>query len=212
MFAGAAGAPDSRALDSPRAWLMAATAFLSCFVVFGVMYSFGAFFKPIAAEFGANRASTSVVFSLTAAIYAALGLVAGRLGDRFGPRPVILVGAVALGAGLIATASAHTLTVVYLTYGIGVGIGIASGYVPMLAVVGGWFERRRNAAMGVAVAGIGAGTLAVAPVAAVLIDHFGWRVAYRLIGGVGAVTLMLCAIVAEAPPRPPAHRRFVSPI
>jgi len=191
---------------------MAVVAFLSCFVVFGVTYSFGAFFKPMAAEFGSSRAHTSIIFSLTAAIYSVLGLIAGRLTDRFGPRRVILVGAFALGAGLIATSFARSLAVAYLTYGVGVGIGAACGYVPMLAVVGGWFERRRNAAMGVAVSGIGAGTLAVAPLAAAMIHRFGWRVSYALIGVAGGLILALCGMLATAPPissnaapRPIAH-------
>jgi len=201
-----------RTLDSAYAWLMAIVAFLSCFVVFGVAYSFGAFFKPMAAEFGASRANTSIIFSLTAAIYSVLGLIAGRLTDRFGPRRVILVGAFALGVGLIATSSAQRLTVAYLTYGLGVGVGAACGYVPMLAVVGGWFRRRRNAAMGVAVSGIGAGTLAVAPLAAAMIHRFGWRESYALIGVAGALILALCGMLATAPPiranaapRPIAH-------
>jgi MFS family permease len=203
---------DRHAVDSAYAWLMALVAFLSCFVVFGVAYSFGAFFKPMAVEFGANRANTSIIFSLTAAIYSVLGLIAGRLTDRFGPRPVILVGAFALGVGLIATGSAANLPIAYLTYGLGVGIGVACGYVPMLAVVGGWFQRRRNAAMGVAVSGIGAGTLAVAPLAAAMIQRFGWRESYALIGVAGALILALCGTLATAPPittnatpRPIAH-------
>jgi len=105
-----------RTLDSAYAWLMAAVAFLTCFVVFGVVYSFGAFFKPMAAEFGASRAHTSVIFSLTAATYSLLGLVGGRLTDRFGPRRVMLVGALALGSGLVATSAARSLAIAYLTY------------------------------------------------------------------------------------------------
>ena len=195
-------------LDSPRAWRMAGTAFVSCFTVYGVMYSFGAFLKPIAAEFSADRAATSVIFSLTATVYSILGLFAGRISDRLGPRRVLLGGACALAAGLILTGSVHSLAAIYVVYGLGVGLGIACGYVPMLAVVGGWFERYRNAAMGVAVAGIGAGTLAVSPLAALLIDHFGWRAAYRILGGASGVVMLLCAMVAEAPPRPATNAPF----
>ena len=195
-------------LDSPRAWRMAATAFVSYFTVYGVMYSFGAFFKPIAAEFGADRAATSIVFSLTATVYSILGLFAGGISDRLGPRRVLLGGACALAAGLVLTASMHSLAGIYVAYGAGVGLAIACGYVPMLAAVGGWFERYRNAAMGVAVAGIGAGTLTVSPLAALLIDHFGWRGAYRILGGAGGVAMMLCAMVAEAPPRPATNAPF----
>ncbi len=194
--------------DSPRAWRMAATAFVSCFTVYGVMYSFGAFFKPIAAEFAADRAATSIIFSLTATVYSILGLFAGRISDRLGPRPVLLGGACALAAGLFLTASMHSLAAIYVVYGAGVGLGIACGYVPMLAVVGGWFERYRSVAIGVAVAGIGAGPLAVSPLAALLIDHFGWRAAYRMLGSAGGAVLVLCAMVAEAPPRPATNAPF----
>ena len=59
--AGASGAGESREaipsldlFDSPRAWRMVAAAFVAMFAMYGVAYSFGAFFKPMAAEFGAR--------------------------------------------------------------------------------------------------------------------------------------------------------------
>ena len=134
----------STELDSPRAWRVAATAFVSCFTVYGVMYSFGAFLNPIAAEFGADRDAPSIIFSLTATVYSILGLFAGRISDRLGPRRVLLGGACALAAGLVPTGSMHSLAGIYVVYGAGVGLGIACGYVPMLAVVGGWFERYQS--------------------------------------------------------------------
>ena len=179
---------------------MAAAAFVTCFVVFGVTYSFGVFFKPMAHEFAANRASTSAIFSITAAVYSLIGLAGGRLYDRFGPRRVMLVGALALGLGLFATAYTHSLPGAYLAYGLGVGIGVGCTYVPALAVVGGWFSRHRNTAMAVAVSGIGAGTLVVAPLAAAMIQHFGWRKSYELLGTCSTVLLMGCALRAENAP------------
>ncbi|MGC1679512.1 MAG: hypothetical protein WA740_18415, partial [Candidatus Binataceae bacterium] len=58
--------------DSPRSWRMVAVAFVAMFVVYGIAYSFGAFFKPMAAEFGAGRSSTSAVFSLTVFVWCVL--------------------------------------------------------------------------------------------------------------------------------------------
>jgi len=187
-------------IDSPRAWVMAGTAFVTCFVVFGVVYSFGAFFKPMAVQFGASRSNTSAVFSITASLYNLLGIAGGHLADRFGPRRVVIAGALAMGAGLIATSCIDRLWIGYVTYGLGVGIGVACTYVPMLAMVGGWFVRRRNTALGLAASGIGAGALAVAPLAAVLIQRYGWRTAYAILGVTSAVMLIGCGLTAEAAP------------
>jgi MFS family permease len=192
--------PPELALDSPRAWLMAATAFVTCMVVFGVAYSFGAFFKPMATEFGASRAGTSAFFAITAGLYNLLGVVSGRLADRYGPRPILLIGAVAMAFGLIATSFIHHLWIGYFTYGIGVGIGVAFTYIPMLSVVGGWFDRHRTSALGIAVSGIGAGTLIVTPSAAALIARVGWRESYVLMGVAATVLIIICAFISAPAP------------
>jgi predicted MFS family arabinose efflux permease len=72
----------------------------------------------------------------------------------------------------------------------------------MLAVVGGWFSKRRSMALGIAVAGIGVGTLGVSPLAAALIDSMGWRATYRLFAVASAVLLVVCALASSPPPRP----------
>jgi MFS family permease len=188
--------------DSPRAWRMVAAAFVAMFAVYGIAYSFGAFFKPMAAEFGAPKSSTSAIFSLTVFVWCVLGWPAGHLSDRFGPRIVVGAGALVMGAGLVLTAFIDRLWMGYLTYSLGVGIGIATAYVPMVAVVGGWFLRRRNTALGIAVAGIGCGTVLVAPAAAAMIERFGWRATDLVLGVVATAILLGCAALVE---RPPVH-------
>jgi MFS family permease len=190
--------------DSPRAWRMVAAAFVAMFAAYGIAYSFGAFFKPMAAQFGATRSSTSVVFSLTVCVWSMLGSLSGHLSDRLGPRVVVATGALVMGTGLVMTAFIDRLWMGYLTYSLAVGIGVAAAYVPTVAVVGGWFLRRRNAALGIAVAGIGFGTLLVAPLAADLIESIGWRATYVVFGIAGAAMLLLCAASLE---RPPVHVR-----
>jgi MFS family permease len=199
--------PDA-ILDSSRSWFMAALAFVTCLMDFGVVYSFGAFFKPMAAELGANRATTSAVFGITAAIYNLLGVVGGHLSDRLGPRPVVVAGGVAMGVGLLSTSHIERLWLIYLTYGLGIGTGVALTYVPMLAVVGGWFARRRNTAMGVAVSGIGCGTLLFAPLAAWLIQRYRWRDAYAIMGVCASLSLALCGLLAKAPSTPTTTGRL----
>lgn len=170
------------------------------FTVFGIAYSFGAFFEPMAREFHTNRASTAAVFSITAFLYFGLGSVTGAIADRVGPRRVLAFGAVVIGAGLILTAYTPSIWLGYLSYGLGVGIGTACCYVPMVAAVGGWFTRGRSFAIGVAVTGIGFGTLLVAPLAAALIKGAGWRQTYLLFGVASLVVLLACAALAERPP------------
>ncbi len=186
--------------DSARAWVVVGAAFGALFVVFGVVFSFGAFFGPISDEFGTGRAAASVVFSLTSLVFFALGAVSGPLADRFGPRPLLLAGAAALGLGLALAAQADRIWVVYLAYGAGVGVGVGCVYVPVVAAVGGWFERRRTLAVGVAVSGIGLGTLAAAPLAARLIEAYGWRATYLGFAAVSSVVLVVCTLLVAAPP------------
>ncbi|MGH7913801.1 MAG: MCT family MFS transporter [Candidatus Binataceae bacterium] len=198
-------------IDSPRAWLTVTAGFLACFALFGVTYSFGAFFKPMAQEFGATREAVSAIFSITAALYFALGPLTGYLSDRFGPRPVVAAGALIAGGGVILTAFIPRLWFAYLTYGLGVGIGVSCCYVPLIAMVAGWFERRRNMALGIAVSGIGAGTLAIPPLSGELIVHLGWRHAYVILGIAATVLLLLCAALSKRPPAGPqriARPRF----
>src|SRR5882757_2006939 len=99
--AGAGGAgepreaiPNLELFDSPRAWRMVAATFVALFATYGVAYSFGAFFKPMAAEFGADRSATSAVFSITVLAWCVLGPLTGHLSDRFGPRIIVATGAI----------------------------------------------------------------------------------------------------------------------
>jgi len=189
--------------DRGKAWRMVAVAFVAGFVVFGVVYSFGVFLQPMATEFGANRVETSAIYSIASVIWYMLGPITGYLSDRFGPRIIVGLGAIAMGLGLASTAIIDHLWIGYLTYGLGVGIGAACAYVPTLANLGGWFTQKRNLAFGIAAAGTGCGMLVVPPLSAVLIGAIGWRDANLVLGGGGFVLLATCALLAAAPPNAP---------
>jgi MFS family permease len=91
------------------------------------------------------------------------------------------------GLGLAAASAAESLAQVYAAYGLGVGLGVGCAYVPAIGAVQRWFVRRRGFASGLAVSGIGVGTLVMPPLASLLIGMLGWRGAYLALGALAVV-------------------------
>lgn len=190
--------------EPPYAWVVVWACFGSLAVIFGVAYSFAAFFESFAREFDAQRADVSLVFGLCGLIYFVLGVGGGMLADRFGPRLTCVSGMVLIATGLLGTSLAGSMGGVYLAYGVCIGLGIALVYTPAIGCVQPWFTRRRGLASGIASAGIGAGTLVVPLGASALIAALPWRDAMRLMAlgvlvlGAGCAWLMRRAPVAPA--------------
>ncbi len=154
---------------------MVGAAFVVLFSGFGVAYSFGAFFLPLAETFRASRAEVSAVFAYAASLIFITGALSGHLADRFGPRRVVLFGTAAIVAGLAGSAAAASLTAVTAWFTLGVGMGVGFVYVPSIGTVQRWFTRRRALASGIAVTGIGLGTLAMPLLAGHLLATLSWR-------------------------------------
>jgi MFS family permease len=169
--------------------LIVAACFLSLATVLGVLYSFGDFLEPLNREFGLGRGATSLIFSATTFLFLALGILTGPLSDRYGARMLGVLGALAAGLGLYGASVAGSIWVVFASYGFGVGIATGCIYVPMIAAVGRRFDRHRGLAVGIAVTGIGVGTLVVPPIAARLIESLGWR------GALGALAVPSTALL-----------------
>jgi len=181
-------------------WTVVTAAGLVLFMAYGTQYAFGVFFAALVDEFGWSRASLSGVFSLYAAVYSGFALVAGRLTDRWGPRTVIAIGGVLLGAGLVAMSRVGALWQPYLLYGTIAALGMSTAYVPCNATVAKWFTRRRGLAVGLASAGGSLGTFALPPVAHFLVSRIGWRWSYVVFGLAIFLTLNALAVVMRRDP------------
>jgi len=178
--------------EARYAWVVVWATFFALAIIFGVSYSFAAFFASFSGEFDAQRADVSLVFGLSGGVYFVFGAGAGMLADRFGPRAVTTAGMLLIAAGLLLCSFAQSMATVYAAYGVGVGLGIALVYTPAIACVQPWFTQRRGLAAGLASAGIGAGTVAVPLIAAAAIGGLQWRDAMRLLA-LGVLVLGLCA-------------------
>ena len=182
-------------------WLVVAAAFAVTFVGFGSAYTFSAFVGSLQKDFAASRAAVSLVFSLAGFLYFGLGIISGPLADRFGSRRLAVTGMLLTGIGLASASAASNLTEVYAAYSLGVGLGVGCSYVPAVGAVQRWFAKRRGFASGLAVSGIGVGTLVMPPLASFLIAAFGWREAYLVLGGLAAFVGVGMALMIEDDPR-----------
>ena len=196
--------PNLSTGEKPRffyGYVVVLVAFFIMVLMFGTFYTFGVFFKPLSAEFGWARATTSGAFSVAMFLSGLLAIVMGRLTDRFGSRIVMTLCGFLLGLGYLLMSQVNAMWQLYLFYGVVIGMGMGGCFVPMLSTVARWFVNRRGMMTGFVVAGIGTGTIIIPPVASWLISSYGWRTSYILIGAVALVFIILAAQFLRHDPR-----------
>lgn len=148
-------------------------------MTFGILFSFGVFLTPIADDLGTTTGPVAALFSTAVCTYYAGGAIGGRIGDRFGARLLVAAAALAMSAGLALTAASDALWQAYAAFGVLVGLATGFCYPSMIGLIGRSFsERRRPAAMGFLLAGVGAGTLVMPLASHLLISTLGWRETY----------------------------------
>ncbi|XP_039102025.1 monocarboxylate transporter 3 [Hyaena hyaena] len=183
----------------------------ACFVITGFAYGFpkavSVFFRALMRDFGAGYSDTAWVSSIMLAMLYGTGPVSSILVTRFGCRPVMLVGGLLASAGMVLASFATRLLELYLTAGVLTGLGLALNFQPSLIMLGLYFERRRPLANGLAAAGSPVFLSALSPLGQQLLEHFGWRGGFLLLGGL-LLNCCACGAVMRPPPGPgPRPRR-----
>lgn len=186
--------------DGRRAWAIALAACAATFVAFGALFSFGVFLTPLARSFDTTTGGIAPLLSGAVLFYYGAGAAGGLASDRYGIRPILAFGTVALTAGLVLTSRATQLWVAYVVYIPLVGAGVGCCYAPLIGTVGRWFTRQRSLATAVLLVGVGGGTL-VAPLAGRrLVDAVGWRSTFVVFASVAFVVLSATTLIATDPP------------
>jgi MFS family permease len=166
----------------------------------GAMFTYGVFFKEFQADFGWSRATISVASSLAFLVMGAVGILAGRLNDRIGPKVLMVASGISLGLGFMFMSRLQTTWQFYLLYGVLAGIGLSTHDVITLSTVARWFVKRRGMMTGIIKVGTGTGQVLVPPFAVAIIAAFGWRNAYLILGTLTLVTLVAAAQVLRRDP------------
>jgi len=187
-------AQSSRSPTIFYGYFIVAASFIMMMTTYGLMYSFGVFFKPLIEEFGWARANTSGAYSIMTFISGVFGIYAGRLTDRFGPRIIAMVIGVSLCLGCLLLANISKIWQFYLVYALILPMGPGACWPALIPSIARWFTRRRGLMTGIVASGIGFGIFAVSPLAEWTISAYHWRMAYVIIG---VITLILILVIAQ---------------
>jgi MFS family permease len=164
-------------------WLLVAVVFVTMAVGVNARTAFSLLFPAILGEFGWDRGVTAGAFSFGFLVSAVVIPFVGRLMDRRGPRLVVELGVLAMGAGLILANLVREPWQLYLTLGALTGGGVnCLAYTAQSIYLVNWFVRRRGLALSIAFSGVGAGSITILPWLGWLIATAGWRVACIWLG------------------------------
>jgi OFA family oxalate/formate antiporter-like MFS transporter len=168
-------------------------------MIANLQYGWTLFVNPIADKHGWSRAAIQVAFTIFVLTETWLVPIEGYLVDRFGPRPVVLVGGVLCGLGWALNSVATSLPVLYIAAAIG-GVGAGAVYGTCVGNALKWFPDRRGLAAGMTAAGFGAGSaLTIIPISA-MIKSQGYEAAFLYFGiGQGLIVFLLAWALTRAP-------------
>jgi MFS family permease len=158
------------------------------------MLSFGVFLKPITTELNWDRGALSGALSLSIVVGGGIGILGGKLTDKYGPRPIIGIGALLTGIAFLLMSQISALWHAYLILGILRGIGTSFTLIPVAAIIPRWFVKRRGIAMGIVMSGFGLGGIIAPLLTQWLISAYGWRNAFIIIG---LITLIIIIPLAK---------------
>jgi MFS family permease len=191
-------------VDSRYAWTRLVLALILSTIGGVGMWSVVVALPAVQAEFGVARADASLPYTLAMLGFGVGGILLGRMSDRFGVLPPVIIGTLCLALGYAAAASAATLWQYSLAHGLLIGFGSSATFAPLLADTSHWFNRRRGIAVGIIASGnYLAGTL-WPPVVQHFIETSGWRQTFLGISIFCAAT-MLPLVLTLGRKAPTAH-------
>jgi OFA family oxalate/formate antiporter-like MFS transporter len=177
-------------------------------MIANLQYGWTLFVNPISDKHGWSRAAIQVAFTIFVLTETWLVPIEGYLVDRFGPRPVVLVGSILCGLGWALNSIADSLTMLYIAAAVG-GVGAGAVYGTCVGNALKWFPDRRGLAAGLTAAGFGAGSaLTIVPIS-MFIKSSGYEAAFLYFGiGQGLIVFLLAWALVRAP----SHQESLSEI
>jgi len=184
-------------------WLVAAST-MAQFVIVGTSNSVsGVFLRPMSEDLGWTRSEFTLSTTIMTVISGIVGFWLGSMVDRQGARRLMMAGTTIMGISLIATAAVDELWQFLVLRGIIFTIGFAAaGNLVVNTVLAKWFVERRGWAIAIASVGVSASAVVVPPVMTPIIENYGWREGWVVMG---IATFVLMYPVSWMMRREPEH-------
>ncbi|XP_064156222.1 monocarboxylate transporter 1-like [Anguilla rostrata] len=187
-------------------WAVVVGAFISIGFSYAFPKSITVFFKEIEVIFNATSSQVSWISSIMLAVMYGGGPISSILVNKYGSRPIMMIGGCLSGCGLVAASFCNTVEGLYFCVGVIGGLGLAFNLNPALTMIGKYFYKRRPIANGIAMAGSPVFLSTLAPLNSWFFDQFGWRGSFLILGGL----LLNCCVAGSLmrpigpKPQPPA--------
>ncbi|XP_037545312.1 monocarboxylate transporter 4-like [Nematolebias whitei] len=173
-----------KAPDGGWGWAVLA----GCFVITGFSYAFpkavSVFFKELIREFDVGYSDTAWISSILLAMLYGSGPLCSVLVNRFGCRPVMMVGGLFASSGMILASFSTSIIHIYLSTGVITGLGLALNFQPSLIMLNRYFSEKRPLANGLSAAGSPVALCCLSPLGQVLQYQYGWRGGFLILGGI----------------------------
>lgn len=192
--------------DGGWGWFVVLGAFLISLICDGCAFSFGVMYVYLLEEFQQSKSETAWVASIFYCLSLLLGPLASALTTRFGCRTVTCVAGLVSCLGFVTSSFATSVSTLYFTFGVIVGAGFSVCYVTSVITVAYYFEKRRALATGLSVCGTGIGTFTFAPLCEILVEAYGWRGTFLIMGGI-ALNITVCGALFRPLKFTPEQRR-----
>ncbi|XP_061520040.1 monocarboxylate transporter 4 [Phycodurus eques] len=180
---------------------------VGCFVITGFSYAFpkavSVFFKELIREFGVGYSDTAWISSILLAMLYGTGPLCSVLVNRFGCRPVMMVGGLFASMGMVLASFATSIMHIYFCIGVITGLGLALNFQPSLIMLNRYFSEKRPLANGLAAAGSPVALCCLSPLGQILQYQYGWRGGFLILGG---ILLNCCACGALMRPLLPPKK------
>ena len=173
-------------------WYMVGGGVIGSFVAVGAGFaSMSVFLSPVTQDMGWTVAAFTIATAGANAVNGMSGVIVGPLVDRHGPRPLMLVGAIALAAAMLLTSQVTALWQFIVLQAFGVGLGMAL-VGPLVVNIGlsKWFVLGRGWAIALGSTGISFAGMFVPFAMTRVVDGLGWREGYQVLG----VAVLLLAL------------------
>src|SRR5205085_10006720 len=145
-----------------------------------------------------GRAAIQVAFSIFVLTETWLVPIEGYLVDRFGPRPIVVIGGVLCAIAWAMNSVSDSLAMLYIAAAIG-GTGAGAVYGTCIGNALKWFPDRRGLCAGLTAAGFGAGSaLTIVPIQQV-IANAGYEAAFLWFGIGQGIVVIVVSLLLRAP-------------